>query len=123
MKLTIKILKEMIRKELKEARDPLEKKGGYFGRGLAMDPDTLKREKEFKDKIDAEERKERDSIYRAILSTIDDEYDYLAYPDEISKKDVVDYLKQGIMNIENYFNDEEIYEQYLKAVEEYDQMY
>lgn len=123
MKLTTKILKEMIRKELKEARDPLEKKGGYFGRGLAMDSDTLKREKEFKDKIDAEEQKQRDSIYRAILSTVDDEYDYLADPDEISKKDVINYLKQGIMNIENYFNDEEIYEQYLKAVEEYDQMY
>lgn len=123
MKLTTKMLKDMIRKELKEARDPLGKKGSYYGRGLDMDSDGQKREKAFKDKIDAEEQKARDNIYRAIVSTIDDEYDYLSDPETINKEEVVDYLKQIIDSIENYFVDEQIYSLYLKAIEEYNEMY
>ena len=123
MKLTTKMLKDMIRKELKEARDPLAKKGSYYGRGLDMDSDGQKSEKVFKDKIDAEEQKARDDIYRAMVSTIDDEYDYLSDPETINKEEVVGYLKQIIDSIENYFDDEQIYNLYLKAIEEYNEMY
>jgi hypothetical protein len=120
MKLTAKLLKEMVRKELKETRDPFGKKSAYFGRGhlLGTDPDTQKREKEFQDQVDSREKESRDNMASAIASTVDEEWEYLDNSDEpITKEQVIGYLKGRILGLMNHHSDEEIYELYLNAKE------
>tara|TARA_Y100000114_G_C11728976_1_gene312511 strand:- start:66 stop:440 length:375 start_codon:yes stop_codon:yes gene_type:complete len=123
MKLTTKLLKEMIRKELKEAMDPFEKKGSYYSRGLVPDQDQLAREKEFSDKVLSDMDNEKKSKYRAIVSIVDEEYDYLGDPAELSREEVIGYLKGSIYQLDSSFpNDNQIYNLYLNAVDEVDAM-
>ena len=123
MKLTKETLLEMIRQELKEAMDPFEKKGAYYGRGLGSDQDQLAREKEFSDKISSDMDDEKKNKYKAIVTTVDEEYDYLGDPAQLSREEVVGYLKGSIYQLDNSFSeDDQIYKLYLKAVDEVDAM-
>ena len=81
MKLTTKLLKEMIRKELKEAKDVFGKKGGYYARHALGAS---------RDEFDEESYKETNQYAVALEQMEDYYYDYLddsgASEEEIRKE-------------------------------------
>ena len=116
----------MIRKELKEARDPLEKKGGYFGRGLAYDPEEEEEnEKAIKD---MEKQKimdtDEDLAIERIINAIE-QYDYKfgdqggdLDPEEESIEELKNFITpEGALD--KFKDDQKIIEMWRKAYDQW----
>jgi len=106
MKLTIKLLKEMIRKELKEAGDPFGKKGGYMGRGIGAQSEVPDVEA-----WKAEDRQKDIQSIASLMSKFNDNYE----DDRFSNFD--DFLEIMQEELPKYQSDEELLEIYNSAKE------
>ena len=120
MKLTTKILKEMIRKELKEARDPLKKQGGYFGRGLAYDPEQEKENEKMLAKLRQQSAADKDPeiAIQKIIKAIEDYDDRFGAqggnldPEEESVQELKNFIESGALDA---FDDEQIKQMWADA--------